>query len=171
MLDVDVVAFDVFGTVFDLSGVPREEVVQYIDHIEKPEWSPLRLPEAWKSLPAHPDAREGLERIRKHRMVVTCSNGPLGLLAHLSRHNGISWDAIIPLELNRVYKPDPKSYMTVSEVLEVPPQKILMVTANRRLGRRDFGDREASAKLGMQSILIRTPGVPDIKALAEILNS
>lgn len=145
-----VIAFDVFGTVFDLANVSRDEVRDYVKQLKQVDWRPLRLPAHWEALPAHPDAAEGIARLRKSFMVVTCSNGPLGLQAKLSKHNGISWDAIIPLELNRVYKTDPRAYMTVCEVLGVEPAEVLMVTANRT-----FGDLEASRALGMQAQLIR----------------
>lgn len=150
-----VIAFDVFGTVFDLSSVSRDEVRDYVKQLRQEPWAPLNLPEHWTRLPAHPDSREGIERLRKNFMVVTCSNGPLGLLAKLSKHNGINWDAIIPLELNRVYKTDPKAYMTVCEVLDVQPADVLMVTANRT-----FGDLEAATALGMSAQLIREEGCP-----------
>lgn len=160
-----VIAFDVFGTVFDLSGVPREEIKRYIDHIRRPDWQPLQLPASWETLPAHPDAAEGIDKLRERFFVVTCSNGPLGLLAKLSKHNGIVWDVIIPLELNRVYKTNPKAYLTVCEVLGVEPADVMLVTANK-----DFGDLEESAALGMTPQLIRNPGTPQtIAELAEAL--
>lgn len=162
-----VVAFDVFGTVFDLSGVPRHEVWDYIAHIRRPEWSPLRLPASWEHLPAHADSAEGIARLRERFIVVTCSNGPLGLLAKLSKNNGVQWDAIVPMELNHVYKPDPRAYLTVCEVLEVPPSAVTMVTANRT-----FGDLEASAALGMTPVLIRDgDGPKTITELAAVLTA
>lgn len=150
---IKVIAFDVFGTVFDLSGVDRDEIRAYARHIKKEIWSPLHLPKSWETLPAHPDSKEGIELLRKKYFVCTCSNGPLGLLSKLSKHNDISWDAIIPLELNRVYKPKLRAYMTVCEVLNVQPEEVCMVTANK-----DFGDLEASESLGMTPKLIRYEG-------------
>ena len=159
-----VIAFDVFGTVVDLSEAPREEVRAYARHIHQPQWQPLVLPESWARFSAHPDAALGIARLRQDYLVVTCSNGPLGLLAKLSKHNGISWDAIIPLELNRVYKPSPRAYLTVCEVLGVLPQEVMMVTANK-----DFGDLEASAALGMTPMLIRGETQKTILDLAWLL--
>lgn len=163
---VKVIAFDVFGTVVNLDGVERKDIKAYIDHIRKLEWSPLKLPQSWESLPAHPDAAEGIARLRSKFIVVTCSNGPLGLLTKLSKHNRVSWDAIIPLELNKVFKPNPQAYLTVCSVLDVKPEEVLMVTANK-----DFGDLEASNSVGMRSQLIRNPNCPkDIIDLAAGLN-
>lgn len=157
-----VIAFDVFGTVFDLSGVPRQEIKDYAHHIHQPEWKPLHLPKSWETLPVHPDSVEGIKQLQERFFVVTCSNGPLGLLAKLSKHNGIHWDAIIPLELNKVFKTNPKAYMTVCEVLDVDPSDVIMVTANEK-----FGDLEAARGLGMQAILIRDEKIPTIIDLAK----
>lgn len=162
-----VIAFDVFGTVFDLAGISRDEIRAYVRHIRQTTWMPLQLPPHWETLPAHPDAREGIERLRKKFIVVTCSNGPLGLLAKLSKHNGISWDAIIPLELNRVYKTNPKAYLTVCEVLGCNPADVMMVTANKT-----FGDLEAAEALGMTPMLIRDgDGPKTIIELADMLKA
>ena len=162
---IKVIAFDVFGTVFDLSRVDIEEIRAYAAHIRQPGWSPLHLPKSWETLPAHADAAEGIERLRSNFFVVTCSNGPLGLLAKLSKHNGISWDAIIPLELNKVFKPNGKAYLTVCEVLGMLPEEVMMVTANYK-----FGDLEASKALGMEPMYIRGASpVRDIIELAEIM--
>jgi len=167
---IKVIAFDVFGTVFDLDEVDRDDVRNYIAQIRKPVWEPLRLPRSWETLPAHPDARLGIELLRSEYTVVTCSNGPLGLLAKMSKHNGIIWDAIIPLELDRVYKPNPDAYRVMCRVLDVHPSEVMMVTANE-----SFGDLEASAALGMRPQLIRHigkngDGVADIVSLARVTN-
>lgn len=160
-----VIAFDVFGTVVDFSSADREQVREYVRVTRLPAWQPLHLPQSWAWLPPHPDSRWGIERLRSKYAVVTCSNGPLGLLAKLSKNAGIDWDAIIPLELNRVYKPRPDAYRTVCEVLDVLPSEVLMVTANKT-----FGDLEAAQSIGMQSVLIRgAEGLQSIIELAELL--
>jgi 2-haloalkanoic acid dehalogenase type II len=159
-----IIAFDVFGTVFDLSGVPREEVRSYVAHVRADTWSPLNLPASWENLPPHPDAVEGIAMLRRHHTVVTLSNGPMYLLAHISKRAGITWDAIIPLEAFKVYKPHPRAYETVLDLFRVPPRDVLMVTANK-----DFGDLEAAEKLGMQAQLIRDGDGP--KTITELAES
>ena len=163
-----VLAFDCFGTVFDLSGVDRAEIRAYVDFVRQPEWHPLTLPDHWLTLPAHPDSAEGIRRLRnggdRGLFVVTCSNAPLGHLAVMSKAAGIEWDAIIPLELNRVYKPQPKAYLTVCEVLGCEPSDVMMVTANEQ-----SGDLEAARALGMEAMLIRgEKGPKTIIELAEL---
>lgn len=163
--DVKVVAFDVFGTVFDFDGVERQEIRDYVAHVREAEWKPLSLPKSWETMKAHADSVEGIERLRTKYIVVTCSNGNLGLLAKMAKNAGISWDAIIPLELNRVYKPNVKAYQTVCEVLGVEPHEVLMVTANET-----SGDLEAPLKIGMKTMEIRGESGPaTITELADLL--
>jgi 2-haloalkanoic acid dehalogenase type II len=161
---IKVIAFDVFGTVFDLSKVDKQEIRDYVGHIRESEWSPLKLPGHWEELPAHPDAKEGIDLLRREFIVVTMSNGPAALLAKLSKFNNISWDMIVPIELRKVYKPNPAAYMLICDMLDVDPHEVLMVTANKT-----FGDLEAAASLGMRSMLIRdeSSDMKDIKDLAE----
>lgn len=161
-----VIAFDTFGTIFNMDGVRREEIGQYVQQVKSSgEWAPLELPESWQSIPAHPDARHGIDRLRRDYTVVTCSNGPLWLLAKLSKLAGISWDAIIPLETREVYKPNPEAYKLVAELTHVPLSEIMMVTANPT-----FGDVETAIALGMTPQVIRHPGTPeDTIVLAETL--
>jgi 2-haloalkanoic acid dehalogenase type II len=162
-----VMAFDVFGTVFDLGGVPKDEIRTYVQHIRQPNWKPLELPHNWQFLPYWPDAPEGIRKLREEFTVVTCSNGPAELLCKLSKNSGIDWDLIVPLEMKKVYKPNPEAYLTVCELLKVEPKDVVMVTANRT-----FGDLEAAQKLGMRSVLIRDRKysvVKDILALSEVM--
>lgn len=166
-----VIAFDVFNTVVRFEHVPYAEKKAYADHIHEHDgvqspWKPLTLPESWERLPAYPDAAEGLAMLRERYTVVTCSNGPLGMLAKLSKFNGLSWDMITPLELNQVYKPNGAAYLFVTDLLGIKPEEMMMVTANEK-----FGDLEAATELGMQSKLVRSEwnGQPTIIDLAKEL--
>ncbi len=162
---IKALAFDVFGTVFDLSGVDKEEIRDYGRQLKQPIWQPVLLPKSWEFLPAHPDSRTGIEQLRRKFIVVTCSNGPIHLLTKLSRNNRIDWDFITPIELRRVYKPNPSAYALVCESLNLFPEEVMFVTANPT-----FGDMEGSKSLGMQPQLIRNPGCPQtIIELAEYL--
>lgn len=160
-----VIAFDVFGTVFDLSQVDRAEIRAYVDHIHAAEWQPLTLPASWETLDAHPDAAEGIARLRRRFQVVTCSNGPISLLTKISKRAGISWDALTPLEVARVYKPREAAYRLVCEMMRVEPCEVAFVTANRT-----FGDVEASRALGMTPFVIRGEIFKTIGALDDYLH-
>lgn len=164
---VRVVAFDLFGTVFDLKSAPAEEVRDYGRQIRLPEWQPLVLPRTWETMPAFPDSAEGLRLLRERFFVSSLSNAPLGLAAKMCKNAGVHFDCLLPLELGRVYKPNPLAYLKLCDVLACMPSEVLIVTANK-----DFGDIEAARSLGMQATLIRHPAAafPTIVALAQALS-
>jgi 2-haloacid dehalogenase len=165
-----VIAFDLFGTVFDMANVPREEIRAYLDHVTKPAWSLLELPESWGKLPPFPDAVEGLRRLATKFTTTTCSNCPFGLMMELSTANGIEWGMVNPLELLQVYKPNPAAYEYVAAACDVKPEELMMVTGNKTFAHFDYGDIEMARSLGMQAQLIRNPGCPQtIIELAEAL--
>lgn len=156
------ILFDTFQTIFPLTR-PYEERKAYSDHIKKP-WAPLTLPKEWQKLPIHPDAKEGLERLRTRFTVCTLSNGPLNILVPLSKYHQLSWDCIIPLEFAQVFKPNLEAYEFAYKTLGVTPWGCLMVSANK-----DFGDIEAARVVGMQSALIRHEEFPSLLDLCNFL--
>lgn len=160
-----VIAFDVFGTLTDMSAVPRSELRAYGEHISEPYWSPLHLPESWQTLPLWPDVKPGLNKLRKHFQVVTLTNAPLHFQTALWKHHDYQLDAMVPLESRYVYKPNLRAYGVLFELLRVEPKEVMMVTANKR-----FGDLEASRKLGMHPAFINREdpedGVPGLRVLA-----
>jgi FMN phosphatase YigB (HAD superfamily) len=160
-----ILAFDVFNTVFDMSTIDRKEIVEYARHISKKVWEPLILPESWLNLKAHPDAKEGLERLRKKFYLVTFSNGPLELLLPLSFKNGLYWDDYIHVAISKMYKPNKLIYPWACGYLGENPANIGMVTANK-----DFGDLEGANACGMIPLLIRNDKFPkDLIELAQFL--
>lgn len=167
---IRVVALDIFGTVVNMSRVNREELKAYAAHLrecrESGIWRPLVLPAAWMMLPAHPDSVEGINLLRQRFKVVTCSNAPIGLLDRLLKNNHIDVDAIIPIEANRVFKPNPLAYQTICQVMRCEPAEVLMVTANSRPS-EDFNDIAGARAVGMQSVLVRDEKIPSLMHLAK----
>lgn len=161
--------FDIFGTVFSLKDIPREEIKAYVDHIRQPEWSPLVLPGHWTMLPAHSGAANAIFALRSLAFVVTCSNAPLKVQAFLSQRNDVRWAAMVPLEIWRVYKPNLRAYQSVIDCFDVAPADAMMVTANET-----FGDLEAAKALGIQPCLIcddpenEREGVLCVKSIMEL---
>lgn len=139
------IAFDCFGTVFDMSNVPKEELMAYGYHIRAPQWSPLELPESWKNLKAFPDSAEGIKLLRQKFTVITCANGPMPLLSEISENNGIDWDCIVPMETMQVFKPSPQAYLWACAAVGLPPADVMMVTANVP----GLGDLTVANSLGM----------------------
>ena len=154
---IKVIAFDCFGTVFDMSGVSRDQIRDYVRHVKKEDFTPYPFPAEWYNLKAHADSAEGIKRLQRMGMIcATLSNGSADLLMHISKSNGIDWYLIIDLEKHRAYKPNNlDAYRAVEKETLFPPEETLLVTANPT-----FGDIESSAKIGMPSQVIRNPGTP-----------
>jgi len=165
---IKVIAFDLFGTVFDLSKTPREEVKDYISQVRREEWSPLSLPKSWKDMLLFEDSKEGLERLNKKYKIVTCSNAPISLqLDMMSGDILLLWDKFINFYNVKAYKPNPKTYSLVYQTTGFKPHECLMVTGNE-----GSPDLEGAKKVGMQSIGIRNAGdCKNIIELAEILGA
>jgi FMN phosphatase YigB (HAD superfamily) len=149
MSDLKLIMFDVFGTVVDMSAVDRDEIRAYIEHIRKPEWSPLELPASWRDLPLHPDSKAGIARLAKNYKVVTCSNGNFQVLQGIVCNHELAME-VCPLELFQVFKPNAFAYLAVCAAYRAAPEQAMMVTANKT-----FGDLEASERLGIRPKLIR----------------
>lgn len=150
-MEIKCIAFDCFGTVFDMSGVSRDEIKAYVAHVRKDDFTPFKFPDSWWKLKAHADAAEGVRALQDAGFsCVTLSNGSANLLRYVSRQNGILWDFIIDLAAHQVYKPHADAYRTVEKQLGFKPEETLMVTANPT-----FGDVEGAAAIGMPSQVIR----------------
>jgi HAD superfamily hydrolase (TIGR01509 family) len=165
---IKVIAFDLFGTVFDLSKTPREEIKDYISQVRREEWLPLSLPKSWKDMPLFEDSKEGLKRLKKKYKLVTCSNAPISLqFDMMSGEILLLWDSFVNFYDVKAYKPDPKTYSLVYQTTGYQPYECLMVTGNE-----GSPDLEGAKKVGMQSIGIRNAGdCKNIIELAEILGA
>lgn len=156
-------AFDCFGTVFDTSALPRENIADYVRHVRSATFSPYTFPPAWYDLPAHPDSAAGIRMLRESGIAcVALSNGTPELIRHLSRRAEILWDCVIDLAARGVYKPHLDAYRAVEDVFGPPPNETIMVTANPT-----FGDIEGAVAVGMQAWVIRHGYPNTIIELAE----
>lgn len=164
---IKVIAFDCFGTVFDMAGVPGIEIADYVRHVRSNDFSPYQFPKSWWNLKLHSDACEGIAMLQSQGyQCVTLSNGTAELLAHVSEAGGVRWDTIIDLVKNRVYKPHLDAYRTVEKETGFTPEQCLMVTANPT-----FGDVEGSRAIGMNCIVIRHGSPESIIELANLLQN
>lgn len=167
MSNIKCIAFDCFGTVFDMSGVSRDEIKAYVEHVRKADFTPFEFPASWWRLKAHDDAESGIADLQDARFFcVALSNGDANLIDEVAKNSGIVFDYVIDLAgRHRVYKPHVDAYRTIEKDLGYKPSETLMVTANPT-----FGDIEGAAAIGMQSQVIRQPGMPQtIIELAEKL--
>jgi len=108
------------------------------------------LNRAWHRLDLWPDGREGLARLRERFFLAPVSNANIGLMARLSRHNGITWDAILGAEIAGDYKPKPRVYEAASAALDLEPGACMMVAAHSY-------DLAAAARCGLRTAHVARP--------------
>ena len=104
------------------------------------------LMQAWQELAPHPDAAEGLRRLKKRFRLVALSNGEQPYLEHLEKERmRFGFDALISVQRAGMFKPHPSVYRTGAMVMGVEPQEIMMVAAHAFdiMGARACGYRGA----------------------------
>jgi 2-haloacid dehalogenase len=137
---------------FNIDDVHREVLAELFDEQEiggSPE-ERQAVAMRWHALDAWPDFRPALHRLRRHRICVSFTILSLSLVVDVSRRNGIEWDAVIPCEMLRVYKPLPDAYRRAAGFLDVAPSEILMVACH------NF-DLDAARSVGYRTAFVRRP--------------
>jgi len=112
----------------------------------------------WHRLDGWADAVPWLNELKKHKMIVTLSNGNMRLLIDMAKHANLPWDTIFSTELFDTFKPNPKAYLETIRHLALPPEKCAMVAAH-------IFDLRAAGSLGLTTIYVPRPdedaGVPE----------
>jgi 2-haloacid dehalogenase len=134
----------------ELHRAALREVVAQFSLQSLPETDLDRLVFAWHHLPPWPDAVAGLTRLRSRFVLATLSNGGMALLVDLARASGLPFDCILSTELVKTYKPDPRTYRLVPDLLAVHPEQAMMVAAHPY-------DLAAAADQGMRTAFVRRP--------------
>jgi 2-haloacid dehalogenase len=105
---------------------------------------------AWHRLPAWPDVRGGLARLKRRFLLAPVSNGNISLMVDLARHNDFPWDAILGAEIAGDYKRKPRVYLAACEAFDLPPGECMMVAAHT-------DDLQAAAKCGLATAHVARP--------------
>lgn len=136
----------------DLDALHRESLARVLTthDVLLPAAECEALVRSWRRLPAWPDARTGLERLRRGHVTATLSNGHVALLVDLVRFADLRFDAVLSAQLAGSYKPDPVVYATAAELLGVAPQELGMVAAHAQ-------DLVAAAEVGLRPLFVRRP--------------
>jgi 2-haloacid dehalogenase len=108
------------------------------------------IAQRWHRLDAWPDFAPALRRLRRDRICASFTILSLSLIVDVSRHNGLDWDAVIPCEMLRIYKPLPDAYRRAAKFLAVEPRDILMVACH------NF-DLDAARGEGFRTAFVRRP--------------
>ena len=137
----------------NLDALHRESLEGLLDRFEVDglsEGEIEHLNRTWHRLDPWPDAIPGLRRLRSEYVVATLSNGHVRLLADMAKRAGIPWDLILSAELSGHYKPDEEAYLTAVDLLDVSPDRVVMVAAHE-------GDLEASREAGLHTAYVHRP--------------
>lgn len=118
-----------------------------VDETRAPETLRRELNLAWHRLDAWPDVGPALAVLRPRYRLAPCSNGNLSLMMDLARHNGWHWDAILGAEVAGDYKPKPAVYRRACELLDLPPEQVMMVAAHS-------DDLAAAAACGLKTAFV-----------------
>ncbi|MEO8858692.1 MAG: haloacid dehalogenase type II [Burkholderiaceae bacterium] len=105
------------------------------------------LNKVWHRLDAWSDVREGLLRLKENFTICSLSNGNIGLLTNLSKHNALPWDCVLSAEVFRAYKPDPAVYLGVARIFDLAPVEVMLVAAHH-------DDLAAARACGLQTAYI-----------------
>ncbi len=89
-----------------------------------------RIAGTWHVLNAWPDLPPAIARLRKRHVVVSFTILSVSLIIDTARHNGLAWDAVISCEMLDVYKPRPEAYRKAAKLLQLPPERIVMVACH-----------------------------------------
>ncbi len=88
------------------------------------------LNKVWHRLDPWPDTVAGLTRLKAKHTLCSLSNGNIGLLTNMAKRAGLPWDCVLSAEVFHAYKPDPKTYLGVAKVFDVPPERVMLVAAH-----------------------------------------
>jgi 2-haloacid dehalogenase len=104
----------------------------------------------WHRLPAWPDVKSSLDRLRTRFVVAPLSNADLSMLVDISRYAGLTWDCVLSAELGHHFKPDREAYLTAAKLLDLKVNEILMVAAH-------YDDLEGAHAAGMRTAYLHRP--------------
>ncbi|NOJ42435.1 haloacid dehalogenase type II [Bradyrhizobium australiense] len=90
-----------------------------------------RIIEKYLHLDLYPDALTALSAMKDRKLAIL-SNGSPGMLNALVKNSGLDrvLDATISVDAKKIFKPSPKAYALIEEVLNVPPAEVLFISSN-----------------------------------------
>ena len=126
-----------------------ELLIQYnISALTEDQKTDLNL--VWHRLAPWQDTISALEQLKEKYIICTLSNGNIRLLVDMAKNAKLPWDYIFSAENFKAYKPSPKTYLGVAELLNVLPSQVMMVAAHH-------SDLEAARSCGLFTAYIERP--------------
>lgn len=145
-MDIDAIAFDAFGTLFDLGDLKDAVTTKLLPamlfitaagrFVTFPELAERVLgrgaAEKLSSLDAFPDASEGLAALQGTAPLAVLSNGTQDGIRSLVRRAGIEdrFDHLLTADQAGRYKPSPELYGLAPEAFGIDIDRILLVSGN-----------------------------------------
>jgi 2-haloacid dehalogenase len=108
------------------------------------------LTKVWHRLRPWPDVVTGLTRLKSKFIIGTLSNGNVGLLTRMGKNAKLPWDVVLGAETARAYKPLPEAYRAAARLLNVSPDRVMLVAAHN-------DDLAAAAAEGLQTAFVGRP--------------
>jgi FMN phosphatase YigB (HAD superfamily) len=157
-MSIKVIAFDLFGTVFDAASADEQDRNVYAGNLkawrDHRTYLPTRCVFSFAKLKLFSDSAEGLSALMfAGYKIVAASNIPSAYVIEASLNAGIAWDGVVALERYGIYKPDLAAYAAICDLMQCDPSEVLMVTGNH--GKYGIGDDTEPLKIGMQAAKIR----------------
>ena len=121
---------------YGVVGLPEAEIVEFN--------------RVWHRLRPWPDVLEGLGRLRKRFVIASLSNGDVALLVDMARSAGFAWDCVLSSEIAGTFKPNRECYLTAARLLDLPPERVMMVAAHK-------SDLRGARAAGLRSALVFRP--------------
>lgn len=137
----------------NLDALHRDSLESLLDRFDIDELTEAEvdyLNRVWHRLDPWPDSIPGLRRLRTEYLIAPLSNGHMRLLADMAKRAGIPWDLILSAELSGHYKPDEEAYLTAVDLLDCPPDRVLMVAAHE-------DDLDAARDAGLHTAYVHRP--------------
>lgn len=159
-------AFDCFGTVFDMADFDRELIRDYVHHVRTNPTEVYSFPNAWWEIKAHADSAAGIKKLQEAGFqCFAASNGSTTLIETISTEAGIQWNGVTDFAKHGFYKPDVRAYAAITSQFNLVAKDVCIVTANP-----DFGDVEGAKANGMMSQVIRRDQLfPTLEAFADFV--
>jgi len=134
----------------DLHRIILDQLLEKFEIRHLTELQKRHLNKVWHRLDAWSDVVAGLTRLKTRYTICTLSNGNIGLLTNMAKHNGLPWDCVLSAEVFKAYKPDPATYLGVARVFDIDPSDVMLVAAHQ-------DDLAAARDCGLQTAYIERP--------------
>ena len=134
----------------DLHRIILDQLLEKFEIRHLTELQKRHLNKVWHRLDAWSDVVAGLTRLKTRYTICTLSNGNIGLLTNMAKHNGLPWDCVLSAEVFKAYKPDPATYLGVARVFDIDPAEVMLVAAHQ-------DDLAAARDCGLQTAYIERP--------------